>query len=729
MAMEEPVGKDQEAQPDSLLYELSGRWMLPIIMACLLGAGMGFLYVRRMPPIYQATTSVLAEVNARNVLKETERRDDNSRNYSVYNTREFFATQQQVLLSEDLARRVAVALDLMNRKAWLETLGPQKPDQDFHRTTLNVLSANLSVTRERFARAIEIRYTHRNPALAAEIVNSFAEEYVRRAASRRTSAEAGAERYLKSEDKRLSKELDRVDEEIAQFRETNGILSKDIENSRTLQWESLARLNQALDDVQIRRVALEERIRGLESLDRGARVAAVIADKKGGASALLAVRQNLATARAGLARERAHYHGNHPSIQELENKVMAHLAEQKTLVDDHLAHLKTERDGLGREEQSFRSRIARSKESVIQLSGLTLDYQRLVDERSGLNKLRESVRDQLLATGMALRLENNNVEILDRASAPTVPVGPFKLIYIMLGAGLALVFTVLIGLLVELTQTSVQSVEQVERLARTTCLGVVNMLRKPSDPPELTVGLQSRSTMAEQYRSIRSNLLFMNVDTPLKTITVSSPSPGDGKTFTAVSVGITLAQGESRVLLVDTDLRRGRVHRIFGVKGKAGMADLLAGTVTSEEVCKPTGIDNLDVLPSGKNPPNPAELLHSQTFRNLRDHLLERYDVIVFDTPPVNLVTDAVVLGNQTDGLLLVVRHRRTTKADVRHCAQKLSQGKVNLLGLVFNAHVLAGGLYGYYSRYGYGKYGAYYGTYGSYGSYSPQKHYGIEEV
>ena len=180
---------------------------------------------------------------------------------------------------------------------------------------------------------------------------------------------------------------------------------------------------------------------------------------------------------------------------------------------------------------------------------------------------------------------------------------------------------------------------------------------------------------------------------------------------------------------MDTDLRRGRVHRVFGVKGKAGMADLLAGTVQSQDVCKPTGIDNLDVLPSGKNPPNPAELLHSQSFRNVRDHLLERYDVIVFDTPPVNLVTDAVVLGNQTDGLLLVVRHRRTTKADVRHCAQKLSQGKVKLLGMVFNAHVLAGGLYGYYSRYGYGKYGAYYGTYGSYGSYSPQKHYGIEEV
>lgn len=729
MAVEEPAGKDQQQKQDTQLSELGGRWMLPIVMASLLGAGMGFVYVRRIPPIYEAKTSVLAEVNARSVLKETERRDDNSRNYSTYNTREFFATQQQILLSEDLARRVAVALDLMNRKVWLESLGPLGPDADLHRVTLNALSANIGVSRERFARAIDVTYRHRNPTLAAEIVNSFAEEYVGRAATRRTSAEAGAERYLQTEDKRLTGELDRVDKQIADFREANGILSKDIENSRTLQWESLARLNKAVDEVQIRRVALEERIRGLETLEGGARVAAVIADKKGGTNALLNVRQNLAAARAVLARERAHYHGNHPSIQEQENKVMAHLAEQRTLVDDHIAHLRTARDGLVREEGGLRARIARAKESVIELSGLTLDYQRLVDERTGLNTLRESVRGQLLATGMALRLETNNVEILDRAGIPTVPVGPFKLIYILMGGGLAFVFAVAIGLLVELTQTAVQSVEQVERIAGATCLGVVNMLRKPSDPPELTVGLQSRSTLAEQYRSIRSNLLFMNVDAPLRTVAVSSPSPADGKTFTAVSIGITLAQSESRVLLVDTDLRRGRLHRIFGLKGKAGMADLLTNTVTSDEVCKPTGIDNLDILPAGKHPPNPAELLHSQAFRNVRDHLLERYDVIVFDTPPVNLVTDAVVLGNQTDGLLLVVRHRRTTKADVRHCAQKLSQAKVNLLGMVFNAHVLAGGLYGYYHRYGYGKYGAYYGTYGRYGSYSPEKHYGIEEV
>ena len=180
-----------------------------------------------------------------------------------------------------------------------------------------------------------------------------------------------------------------------------------------------------------------------------------------------------------------------------------------------------------------------------------------------------------------------------------------------------------------------------------------------------------------------------------------------------------------KVLLIDTDLRRGRLHRVFDRENEKGVVDLITKQTTIAEACQSTEIENLNLLSTGAHPPNPAELLHSDAFRAMRDQLLETFDFLVFDTPPVNLVTDAVILANSTDGLILVVREGQAAKRDLAMCLERLSSGRAKLMGFIFNGQRHMGSGYGY--RYGYRRYG-YYGRYRSYSPYYGYQSYGIEE-
>jgi succinoglycan biosynthesis transport protein ExoP len=719
----------EEEEEGSGLLDFLARWGLLMVPAAILGAGLGYLYSRQLPRVYAAETSVLAEVNAQSVLKEVDSQNDNRNNYSVFNTREFYATQIQVVRSRDMAERVATSLRLLDRPSWLEPLkkADKKADSDrLAERTVALLRSGFSVDRERFARILQMRFEHTDPELAAEIVNSFAEEFVDRAASRRTKAHKEAYAWLKAEEKRLRKQLEAVEESIDQFKIEHGLLSSDLEHSRSLQWESLARLAKARDEVQIQRMRLGEELSALEGLDQAAKVAALTERAKARHLTLATVQGQLAHGRTDLAKKGARYEAQHESMKELRENVGALRSERDQLVTAEIAHLVASHDALRREEGKLSGRIATARGKAIEINTLNLRYQRLDRQKNNRQKMLATVADQLLTTGMTVRLENNNVHVLDHAAVPTVPVRPLVKVYATGGGLLGLVAAVLLALLVELLQTTVQSMEFVQRISRGHCLGVVDSMRdRGTLAPDLAVQLKPRSNLAEQFRSIRSNLMFMNVDKPLRTLSVTSPSPQDGKTFCAVSTAIVFAQSGAKVLLVDTDLRRGRLHRVFEVPGDIGIVNLLAGDKTVTEACAQTEVPNLDLLPSGPHPPNPAELLHSDSFGRVKEDLLKHYDMVVFDTPPVNLVTDAVILGNRTDGLLLVARHQRTNKGDLRHCMERLRTSGVPVLGFIFNGRRQAGGLYGYY----YGRYGYRYGRYGyQYGSYGSDA-YGIEKA
>lgn len=262
-----------------------------------------------------------------------------------------------------------------------------------------------------------------------------------------------------------------------------------------------------------------------------------------------------------------------------------------------------------------------------------------------------------------------------------------------------------------------------------------NASRQLIDNLDIDTTLKFR--VEESYKSIRANIMFSIMKKGCKTIVVSSSIPNEGKTTTTINLAISLAQADQRVLLIDGDLRKPKIHHYFSVPNSPGLTDYLGSTVSGSQkgrvsllgVVHSTPYENLSVICSGSIPPNPAELLGSELMAEFLKQISNDFDYIVIDTPPINLVSDALPLIRESDGVVLVVRANRTTHPDVQRVISSLEFIDAKILGFIIN-FVDSGitakygrGKYGRYYKYGkydsYGAYGAYgaYGTYGVYGN------------
>jgi len=203
--------------------------------------------------------------------------------------------------------------------------------------------------------------------------------------------------------------------------------------------------------------------------------------------------------------------------------------------------------------------------------------------------------------------------------------------------------------------------------------------------PRVVTFYESDSPVAEQYRTLRTNIQAIDSKKPIKAIAITSAIHNEGKTITSINLAIAMAQdlNNKRILLVDADLRRGRIAQFLGIKSDLGLSDLLSDGNTEEKAFLNIGIENLTVLPCGKTPKNPAELLGSMKFRNLLGLLKEKYDYVIIDAPPIVPVTDAGLIGPQTDGVIMVVQSGRTQKGVVKHAVGLLKQVQAKLLGYI----------------------------------------------
>jgi capsular exopolysaccharide synthesis family protein len=194
-----------------------------------------------------------------------------------------------------------------------------------------------------------------------------------------------------------------------------------------------------------------------------------------------------------------------------------------------------------------------------------------------------------------------------------------------------------------------------------------------------------QSLVAESCRAIRTNLYFISADKSVKKILITSPSAQEGKTTIAINLAIVMAQSGSKVLLVDTDMRRPRIQKSFDLKPKTGISTLILSESNPNESIIKSDIPNLDVLMCGPIPPNPAELLHTESFARVIEDLSSRYDRIVFDSPPVGIVTDAAILSKHVDGTVVVVKSQKTTVDETKNALNVLNDIGSTLFGVVLN--------------------------------------------
>jgi len=293
--------------------------------------------------------------------------------------------------------------------------------------------------------------------------------------------------------------------------------------------------------------------------------------------------------------------------------------------------------------------------------------------------------------------------VVDSADLPTSPVSPQP----VRNLGLAIVLGLLLGfglaVLREVLDTSMKTADDVTAAANTSVMGGIAYDPDTRAHP-LVSSLSSHSPRVEAFRVLRTNLQFIDVDSPSKAYVITSSVPGEGKSTTAVNLAITLAQTGQNILLIDGDLRRPQVAAMLGLEGNVGVTTVLVGKIDAQDAIQrhETG---LDVLASGAVPPNPAELLQSHAMAELLAELRGKYDTIILDAPPLLPVTDAALLAAQTDGALLVVRHSQTTREQLHGAHERLSGVGATPLGVIFNMvpRRRGGANYGYGYGYGYG--------------------------
>ncbi|MDM8332192.1 CpsD/CapB family tyrosine-protein kinase [Limosilactobacillus pontis] len=223
---------------------------------------------------------------------------------------------------------------------------------------------------------------------------------------------------------------------------------------------------------------------------------------------------------------------------------------------------------------------------------------------------------------------------------------------------------------------------------------------------QLITAVHPKSPISEQFRTLRTNINFMAIDHPIKTLALTSANVSEGKSTVTDNLAIVWAQNGQKVLLVDADLRRSTLHRTFNLDNREGLTTILtshAQTIDLNKIIQPSGIDNLSLLPSGPTPPNPAELLSSQRMKDFLQAARERYDMVIVDVPPMLEVTDTQVISHDLDAVVLVVKQGQTQKMGAKRAVELLKMAHANLLGYVMNDVTSESGAgYGYGYGYGY---------------------------
>lgn len=207
-----------------------------------------------------------------------------------------------------------------------------------------------------------------------------------------------------------------------------------------------------------------------------------------------------------------------------------------------------------------------------------------------------------------------------------------------------------------------------------------------------------KSPVAEAYRTLRTNIQFSSFDKELKSILITSSGPGEGKTTTICNLAVAMAQSGNKILLIDCDLRKSTVHKVFGLNNKSGLTNILAQRLSCQEVVQKTVVAGLDILTSGPKPPNPAELVGSNTMKEFISQMTKEYDRVLIDAPPVGIVTDAALLSTIADGTILVVAAGQVNIEAAQRSKSLLQKVNANILGVLLNKISVEGrGYYGYY--------------------------------
>lgn len=678
-----------EEQDDNRLHFLD-YWRVirsrkEIVMAViLLVVVTGVSYTLTLPKIYKANARLSVREDAMD-LDVFERQYVSS--YNPY----FLKTQYEIIQSRPILYQVMDNLNL--QQLWGEKMNddgaPLRRDDAYL-----LLSRSVRVSQYRDTSLIDVQVFREDPEEAARIANEIAAVYRDQRLNQKRREIKRAVDALENELKKQQEKVDQAENELEALRKEGGISL--LGKSYTVDKERLRQLEADRIAARVDMITRKSRLDQIESLEGDDLLNSSLYIVNDQSIALL--KKQLVDAEVNLKLLLENYGVNHPEVRRLQ----AAADEIRKNINLALAGLKkgvrADYEVARARFESLDSELAAARESDIRAAGekiLPFDRaERNVDlQREILAALRSRVAQQ----GIELEVPRTPVEIVEPAEPPPAnrPVSPNMLLNIMLSIVVGLVAGIGLAYFIEYLDTSVKTVDDVERFLGLPVLGVIpqKVRSLAEEGPE--------SPHAEAYRVLRTNMQFTNKGVHGGAFAVVSGGVGEGKSTTLFNLAYVCAQLGDKVLVVDSDLRRPVQHNFVGLSNRFGLTNVLMRDVPIEEVIKPTSIPNLHFLPSGKLPKAALGLLDSQRMRELVKSLKTRYDYVFFDSPPIVGVSDASILASEVDGVLLVVQYRKYPRNISSRAKRMLENVGTNILGVVLNnINILRDDYYYYYHSY-----------------------------
>ncbi|MEI9951384.1 MAG: polysaccharide biosynthesis tyrosine autokinase [Pseudomonadota bacterium] len=703
---------------------------LVAILTVLVGIGTTF-YTLGQTKIYEARSTIVFDPNVPRPLGDSSGAVNDSSSY--WNNKEYYTTQNWMIRSLRVAAQVVKDLELNKDPNFLKDLPAHTKTGEANESIENaaeILMKRLNIEPIKDSRLTEVTYRDADPARAQRVLNALVDTYTQDNLDDVFEAATTAADWLRGQISGLRSDLESSELALHQFKMARNILSVSIDDQSNMLRGEMTQLGQALTESRTRRAKALARLAELQKIpadDPTELPARELLES----TALNSLRTSYIDFDRLLKSQFAQGRGpNHPDVRsaqaQLDSVRVALLAEVKNVQES----CKRDAEGLEREIGGLKALYDSAEKRALDLNLMEIEYGRLRRGKETNEKLFTLVIERSKETDLTRALRINNVRVVNRPQLPKGPISPN--IPLNIGGGIAagLVLGLIAAIAREQLDRTLKGPDEVERELGAVLLGVLpaeatdqaesrrgKRVRRrrlgadaAADHPkvELQVHTHPTSGLAEAARAIRTNIVFMSPDKPHRSLLITSAVPAEGKTTVACSIATTIAQAGRRVALVDCDLRRPRLHKIFGQPNDLGITSALLDRGVEDRIAIQTEVPNLWVVPTGPLPPNPAELLHSEAFRGVLERLSQRFDRIIIDSPPIIAVTDATVLSTLADGVIVVVRASTTTKDLVRRALKSLRDVGSQVVGIILNAANVEDDKYTAYKYYAYSQpYGA----------------------
>jgi succinoglycan biosynthesis transport protein ExoP len=561
---------------------------------------------------------------------------------------------------------------------------------------VELVRGSIKVVPVKDTRIVNIISSYTEPDKARDIANAVSQAYIDQDRLSRLQSGRDSVKWLSTQLADLKIKIRKSEEIFQQFKEREKMITLD--EKRAAELDEISKLNDDYLAIRSNRLEIETIIDKLASENKGdIDIPVALLDNPN----LQKLGTELSQLQSELAEKKRTFKDTYPGIIKLKDRI-------KSAKEQILSELKRQLDFLEAQEKSFMSQHDSKRQDAMKLGKKEMEYLTLEREvttnREMYNALLSKVKELSLSGGIDL----NNIRIVEPAELPLAPSGVSRGMTLILGGLLGLFLGIGFAFFLEHFSNTIKTPDDVEQYIELPVIAIIPQVAeaKKSRTPMIIMKENPKDASAEAYRGLRTNLVSTGLGESLKTIMITSTGPREGKSLTITNLGVTLASAELKVLLIDADLRRPKLHRVFGIDRSKGLSMVLSGNLNVDEAIKKTSFDNLSLMPSGPVPSNPSELLGSAAMKELIRYAREQFDVVMLDSAPILGMTDAVVLATEVDGTLIVIKTDEATRKATQVATSQLKQVSAKICGVILNnVNVKRDRYYHYYYYYYYSPY------------------------